>query len=112
MRLFLTALYVLRWIKESLITSQSHQTPNLDLIQQLGYCSCIRKLIPQPGNPLNVPRGISFRESPTNNTWRGSTPNLPHKYYNGPGCGLIAGNDCPPSISLNKSSIPNAANTG
>ena len=43
-RLFLTALYVLRWIKESLITSQSHQTPNLGLIQQLECCSCIRKL--------------------------------------------------------------------
>ena len=64
MRLFLTALYVLRWIKESLITSQSHQTPNLDLIQQLGYCSCIRKLIPQPGNPLNVPRGYHFESHP------------------------------------------------
>ena len=60
MRLFLTALYVLRWIKESLITSQNHQTPNLDLIQQLGYCSCIRKLIPQPVNQLNVPREYHF----------------------------------------------------
>ena len=64
MRLFLTALYVLRWIKESLITSQSHQTPNLDLIQQLECCSCIRKLIPQPDNPLNVQRECHFESHP------------------------------------------------
>ena len=60
MRLFLTALYVLRWIKESLITSQSHQAPNQGLIQQLECCSCIRKLILQPGSLLNVPRGYHF----------------------------------------------------
>ena len=47
-------------IKESLITSQSRQTPNLGLIQQLGCCSCIRKLIPQPGNLLSAQRECHF----------------------------------------------------
>ena len=60
MRSFLTALYFLRWIKESLITSQSHQTPNLGLIQQLECCSCIRKLNPQQDNLLNVLREYHF----------------------------------------------------
>ena len=64
MRSFLTALYFLRWIKESLITSQSHQTPNLGLIQKLGYCSCIRKLIPQLGSLLNAQREYHFESHP------------------------------------------------
>ena len=29
------------------------------------------------GQPAECEARMSFRESPTNNTWRGSTPNLP-----------------------------------
>ena len=56
----LTAFYALRSIKESLITSQSHQTPNLDLIPQLECCSCNRKLNPQLDNLLNEQRECHF----------------------------------------------------